>query len=249
MRLQNTEELEKSMAWNNHLRPSDRFLIILCSFLLSAVLLSGCSSGPDPDDHFYLDPWPYYLYLPEGYTSERSWPLFIGVNGTADNGRDCWNTWQRYADERGFVLLCPQLADPSGLLHLLRGNERLQNTINHIYAEHSIAPQIFITGFSAGGQFVHGYVFENPSYIVGVSVMAPGNAYQPTTAASHIPFVVIVGERDDPGNVEMAQQLAAMLESSGYSVDFHVLPGVGHRISSGAIEATLELYDRVIGDP
>jgi phospholipase/carboxylesterase len=217
--------------------------------LVSLVMLSACSSGPDPGDHFYLDPWPYYLYLPEGYTPERSWPLFVGVNGTADNGRDCWNTWQRYADERGFVLLCPQLADPNGLLHQVRGNERLQNTINLIYAEYSIAPQIFLTGFSAGGHFLQHYVFENPSYIAGVSIMTPGNAEQPTAAASHVPFLVIVGERDDPGNVEMAQRLAAMLGGSGYSVELHVLQGVGHRISSGAIEASLALYDRVVIRP
>jgi phospholipase/carboxylesterase len=217
--------------------------------MVSLLLLNACSQGPDPDDHFYLDPWPYYLYLPEGYTPERTWPLFIGLNGTADNGRDCWKTWQSYADERGFVLLCPQIADPNGWLHKLRGTERLQNIINLIYADHSLAPQIFLTGFSAGGHFIQSYVFENPSYIVGVSVMAPGNAEQPTMAASHIPFVVIVGSSDDPGTVDMAQRLSAMLGGSGYSAELYVLEGVGHRISSGAIDATLALYDRVIGGP
>ena len=237
------------MGWNKPIAKAQHTPVLILAFFLIVALLSACSSGPDPDDHFYLDPWPYYLYLPEGYTPELSWPLFVGLEGTADNGRDCWNTWQRYADERGFVLLCPQLADPNGLLHQLRGSERLQNTINLIYAEHSIAPQIFLTGFSAGGHFLQRYVYEYPSYVVGVSIMAPGNAEQPSAAASHIPFVVIVGSGDDPGNVEMAQRLAAMLGGSGYPVELHVLDGVGHRISSGAIEATLGLFDRVVTRP
>jgi predicted esterase len=47
----------------------------------------------------------------------------------------------------------------------------------------------------------------------------------------------------------MAQRLAAMLGGSGHSVELHVLQGVGHRISSEAIEVTLALYDSVVGSP
>lgn len=222
--------------------------VVLMTLIALAGVCSACSSAPSPDEHRFAQPWPFYLYLPETYTPDRGWPLFIGVNGSSTDGRECWNTWQRYADEKEYVLLCPELADPDGQLEQLRGNAKLLDILGRVYEENSLQPKIFLAGFSAGGQFVHGYAFMNPNYIVGVSVMAPGNYYRPPPSTRHIPFVVIVGERDDPGNVENASQLAQLLEQGGYSVQLHVLSGEGHTISGEAIDLTLNLFDRTAGE-
>lgn len=216
-------------------------LAILVLFVVG--LLSGCSSSPSPEEHRAEQPWPYYIYLPEAYTPDQAWPLFIGVHGSARDGRSCWNTWQAYADEHGYVLLCPELADSDGRLHQLRGSARLLEIIGRVYELHTLQPRMFLVGFSAGGQFIHGYAFMNPGYVVGVSVIAAGNVYEPPQAGRQIPFVVIVGENDNPGNVENAHRLAQSLMARGYPVDLHVLSGEGHSISTRAIEITLDLFD------
>jgi predicted esterase len=219
-------------------------------FLLMALgaTPAACSTGPSPADHRFAQPWPFYLYLPDSYTPDRGWPLFIGVNGSSADGRSCWNTWQKYADEKGYVLLCPELADPDGRLEQLRGNARLLQILDRVYAEYSLQPKIFLAGFSAGGQFVHGYAFMNPSYVVGVSVIATGNFYQPPQPPGYIPFVVIVGDHDDPGNVANAKSLASLLAQAGYPVELHILESEGHTVSNEAVRLTLALYDRTAGD-
>jgi len=225
-----------------------RSAALLLALVALVGLAAACSSSPDPDEHRFAQPWPFYLYLPDTYTPDRAWALFIGVSGSSADGRSCWNTWQKYADEKSYVLLCPELADPDGQLEQLRGNARLLDILGRVYEEYSLQPEIFLAGFSAGGQFVHGYAFMNPNYVVGVSVMATGNYYQPPPSTRHIPFVVIVGDRDDPGNLESANQLARLLEQGGYSVELHVIAGEGHTISKEAIQLTLGLFDRTVGN-
>jgi len=212
------------------------------------VLLSGCAGSAVPEENHVESPWPYYFYLPDGYTVEKTWPLFIAVHGSATDGSGCWETWQPFADDYGFVLLCPELADPDGRLHQLRANERLLAILSQVYEEHSLRPSIFLMGFSAGGQFVHGYAFMHPNYVKGVAVIAPGNAYPPPPDARHIPFLVMIGERDQAGNLDVARQLAAMLENSGYAVELQILEGMGHTIGEVAIGETLALFEQTVPD-
>lgn len=221
---------------------------LLVALVALVAVCSACATAPDPGENLFAEPWPYYLYLPDSYTPDRALPLFVGVHGSSTDGRSCWNTWQRYADSKGYVLLCPELSDPDGRLHQLHGNARLLDILGRVYEEYSLQPKIFLAGFSAGGQFVHGYAFMNPDYVVGVSVIATGNAYQPPPSSRHIPFVVIVGDRDDRGNIESADRLAGLLEQGGYSVELHVLSRTGHEISDEAIEITLDLYDQTAGN-
>lgn len=210
----------------------------------TSVLISACSGSAGFDEHRFEEPWPYYLYLPAGYSSERSFPVFIAVHGSSTEARGCWDTWQPYADEYGYVLLCPLLAEPDGRLHQLNANGRLLEILSEVYSSYSIKPSIFLAGFSAGGQFAHGYAFMNPNYIKGVAVLAPGNAYPPPSETRHIPFLVMVGENDRAGNQTVAKQLASMLDQSGYSVEFQVLENTGHAISDEAILQTLEHFER-----
>lgn len=223
---------------------SARVLVLLAL----GFLLIGCSGNSVPEDYHSETPWPHYMYLPAGYSTERAWPLFIAVHGSASDGRGCWELWHGYADEHGFVLLCPELADPGGSLHQLRANERLLAILGQVYEQHSLQPSIFLMGFSAGGQFVHGYAFLHPNYVKGVSVIAPGNAYPPPPDARHIPFLVIVGENDQAGNRDVARQLAVMLEQSGYQVKFQILDGMGHTVGDVALTETIDLFEQTIID-
>lgn len=225
-----------------------RLLVGIVIPLITAVIaLAGCSSAANPNKHRFSEPSPYYVYTPKEYTPERAWPLFIGVNDLSTDGKACWNTWQPYADEKGYVLLCPELADPDGQLNQLNANDRLLKILDRVYADYSLEARIFLAGFSQGAQFVHGYAFAHPTYVVGISVIATGNYFRPPGNLNWIPFEVIVGERDNPIAVEHANELAGLLDEAGYRVGLHVIPGVGHEISKEAIRITLDLFDRVVG--
>lgn len=224
--------------------------VVVIGLTVCAVILLSAAiwAQPNAEDFFYREPWPHYLYLPGEYNPEHSWPLFIGLVGSADDGLECWSTWRRFADEHNFALLCPELADPDGRLYQNRGSERLLSILDHVYSQYSLAPKIFLTGFSAGGQFIQGFVVVNPDNVVGVSIMAPENYYQSRFSASYIPFLVLVGEQDEHENLEVAQQLAAFLKENGNAVELHILPQTGHMIAGEAIDLTLELYDDVVSE-
>jgi predicted esterase len=224
----------------------DHALVFLTA--IAMTFTAGCSSIPNAAEHRLEKPSPYYLYLPKAYSPERAWPLFIGVHGSSTDGRSCWKTWQPFADEKGFVLLCPELADSDGRLHQLHGNQRLLDIINKLYQERSLMANIFLAGFSGGAQFVQGFAFMNPAYVTGVSVMATGNYYQPPRSASHIRFIVLVGDQDNPVSIQNAKDLNAMLRGTGYRTELHVLPDIGHQISKEMVEITLDLFDRAIND-
>ena len=226
---------------------SKRYRAWLLVLAMSAsVFVNACSRSPDIEEYRHEEPWPFYLYLPSEISEDQSYPLFIAVHGSSTDGRGCWATWQPFAEEYGYVLMCPVLAEPDGRLHQLNANARLLEILSEVYVSYSLKPAIFLAGFSAGGQFVHGYAFMNPSYVKGVAVMAPGNAYPPPSETGHIPFLVMVGENDQAGNQAVAQQLATMLEQKGYSVEFQVLENAGHSIPDEAVQRTLELFERSV---
>jgi predicted esterase len=228
-------------------REPDSLARSLLAVSILFISLCSCSSANNPNRHRFDEPSPYYLYTPQDYSPDRARPLFIGVNDLSTDGKTCWDTWQRYADEKGFVLLCPELADADGQLSQANANDRLLKIVDSLYGEYTLEAKIFLVGFSEGAQFVHGYAFANPNYVVGVSVIAAGNYFRPPAELSYIPFEVIVGERDNPIAVEHAQELAGLLDSEGYRVGLHILPGVGHEINKDAIQITLDMYDRVVG--
>ena len=217
-------------------------LAMLVVFTLTFCV--SCTAAPDPEAYRFDSPSSYYFYRPEGDDPDQARPLFIGVHGSSTEGRSCWDTWQPQADDHGYALLCPVLADPDGRLHQLHGNERLYNIVYRLYQEYPLQPIIFLVGFSGGARFVQGYAFMNPAYVSGVSVIAGADYYPPSQATGQVRFAVIVGDRDNPLTAQDAWSLDALLRESGYQVGLHVLPGVGHEITPEAVEITLELYDQ-----
>jgi phospholipase/carboxylesterase len=220
-----------------------RAVVTICLF---AMLSTGCgilgAGGPNPADYRQEDPSEYYLYLPQTYSADARWPVFVGIHGAGGSGLDCWYAWQPYADPEGFILLCPSLSEsPNGWMQDT-GNAKLIAILNRVFQEYPVYPQVYLAGFSAGGAFVQGFAFQYPGLVFGVSCIAPGVVHPPPYSASGIPFFVIVGERDDPRIVDGTRQLAEMLQAQGNPVEYHIIPGSGHELSATARELTISLY-------
>lgn len=213
--------------------------------LVIALTLASCSvGGANPSSHRHENPSEYYLYLPKGYSEDQSWPVFVGVHGSGGSGKDCWSTWQSYADEEGFILVCPSLADERGGWYQEDGEAKVAAILNQIYQEYSIHNRVFMAGFSAGAQFVQGFGFHVPSYVYGVSMLSATIYYPPTSASSHIPFLVTIGDHESPETIQAAQNLAGSLNRNGNHVEFYVLEGVGHFTSEEAVDLTIDFFRR-----
>jgi pimeloyl-ACP methyl ester carboxylesterase len=220
-------------------------ILALFAILIFGLVLPGCSQGNpfiDPVKYRQESPYEYYRYTPSKYSAGSYWPVFIYIHGEGGSGLDCWNVFQKYADKEGFILVCPSLADNNGGWYQQDGEAKLLAVLGQVFSGFSVYQQVFLAGLSAGGQFVQGFAFDYPQYVAGVSVIAPGNVYQPSGSAYAKPFYVMVGDRDNPNIIEGSKQLARNLSGLGYPVHYFEMPGVGHQLVEREIELTLELY-------
>ena len=233
-------------------RRSNWFLWISVSALLvfcAAIGVTALNSIPkNPAEYRHDQPTEYYLYVPKDYSADREWPLFIGIHGSGGSGLDCWNLWQTYADREGFILLCPSIADSGGGWYQSDGEDKVFGAINQVRANYRVSSREFLVGFSAGAQFVQGFAFSYPQYVSGVAVLSAGNYYAPSLGAAGIPFLVVIGDRDDPARIQGSDAFAAALRQYGFDVQYQVLPGVGHTVTSEGKELTIALFRKTIGN-
>jgi poly(3-hydroxybutyrate) depolymerase len=224
--------------------------------LITLSLISGFLAACSPPSYTLAhNPTPYerdlptlyYLYLPASYTPDRDWPLFVGIHGAGGDGSNCLVMWQQYADPEGFVLLCPSLSDESGGWYQDDGEKMVKRVLKEVRAEVRVQKRFFLAGYSAGAQFVQGYAFANPKDVTGAAVLSAGNYYEPDPHASAIPFLVILGEKDNPTGLKNAGDFIDLLRKEGFSVDLQILPGVGHHLNDQAFDLAIEFYRRVYG--
>jgi dienelactone hydrolase len=214
-------------------------LIVLIAYLAFTIINSAPA---DPGSHRFTQPIEYYLYVPKGYTVNREWPLFIGVHGSGGTGLDCWNLWQPYAEREGFILLCPSLSDSNGGWYQDEGEARTWAVITQVTSQYAVKPRYFLAGFSAGAQFVQGFCFKYPGAVQAVAVLSAGNYYPPSAAAGGIPFLIVIGDSDDPAAINGSSQLAGNLAANGSGVSYWLLPGVGHQVTNRTRQLTIDFF-------
>lgn len=218
-------------------------IFIICVLASCSTQSQTLAHSPTP---YYRDkPSEYYLYLPSSYTVEKDWPVFVGIHGFGSDGTGCLNMWQQYADQEGFVLVCPSLGDENGGWYQDAGERTLRSMLKEVKKECRVQDRIFLAGYSAGAQFAQGFAFAYPKSVTGVAVLSSGNYYEPGSNASSIPFLVVIGDQDNPVGVKSAGLFSDMLKLAGFSIDLHILPGVKHEITSQAKELTIAFYRRI----
>ena len=225
-------------------------IILVISGLLFGCCLAGCERQSftlqyNPTPYSRDEPTEYYLYLPSDYSTEREWPVFVGIHGFGSDGRSCLEMWQGYADQEGFVLVCPSLSDESGGWYQDTGERILKDVLKKVKQECRIQNKVFLAGFSAGAQFIQGFAFANPNSVISAAVLSAGNYYEPSANASGIPFLVVIGDQDNPVGVKSAGLFVEMLEGEGYSVELHILPGVKHEVTQEALQLTIDFYRQI----
>ena len=174
--------------------------------------------------------------------------MFVGIHSFGGDGTQCLDMWQGYAESEGFVLICPSLADENGGWYADEGAMKLNEIIRQVQNDCRVQKQVFLAGFSAGAEFVQVYAFDRPRSVKAVAVLSSGNYHEPSSASRDIPFLVVIGDQDDPIGLQGAQLFSELLEQNDYSVELVILPGVGHEITQQALELTIRLFNRAYGN-
>ena len=222
-------------------------IVLFMGVAALAVVAIRMSSQKNPEEYRHVQPVEYYVYVPESYTADQEWPLFVGIHGAGGTGLDCWNLWQSYAEKEGFVLLCPSIpGDASGFYQDV-GESTVWSAIGEVRKDYRVRQQMFFSGFSAGAFFIQGFTYHYPQYVSGLSILSAGVYLNPRMFINLVPMVVVIGGADNPDAVQTSQVFVANLQKFGFEVQYAVLPNVGHAVTKDGVDMTLALFRKTIG--
>ncbi len=141
--------------------------------LILAVLLSGCPvpQKPGTGDQYSLTERQtgrkFYLYMPNGYTEDKSWPLVVTIHGwdPFDSAKSQIEEWQSTADQYGLIVIAPEVIN-SGARMKFRLDaitpsaqtdiDAIMAMMDYVFTHTTADPQrVLLTGWSAGAYLVH----------------------------------------------------------------------------------------------
>jgi phospholipase/carboxylesterase len=225
-----------------------KLLVITGALILSGIVLGACQERVtlNADDYRHTSPSEYFLYVPQNYSADKTWPLWVHIHGDGGNARGgCWDKIQQYADENGFILLCPSLNASDNHLYYDYGVSLLNPIIYKVQHEYNVGSKIYLSGFSGGAYFIQIYAYEYPSSISGLTIMSAGVFFDKSNSLLRsVPMLITVGKLDSY-KPDAAQMYYDMLVASGYNPKIEVLKGVGHVFTEGAVELSLEQFHEV----
>lgn len=233
-------------------RPFSLFFIFfaassfLCIALSIGVTVNTLMSRPiDATPYLHKSPVTYYLYVPENYTNDRDWPLFVGIHSGGGSGLDCWNLWQPYADAEGFILLCPSIPGDSGGFYQDLGESVVNLAIKDVRSNYRVQPKVFFAGFSAGAFFIQGYAYHFPQSVSGLAILSTG--YVIIGIEVPAPIVLITGNLESSSSLQANQDFYDYMTQQGHDIEYHVLSGMGDWVSDKAKKLTIELFRKTVG--
>ncbi len=144
-----------------------------------APLIHACSADPR---------FPYFLYLPKGFTLEKAsdFSLLVAIHDTFRNAESLKNRFAEFADANRCAVLAPLfptgIVDPQDLHNYkfityqgIRFDEVVLSMVQEVCDTFGISGEKFLLyGFSGGGQFSHRFLYLHPQRLKAVVVAAPG---------------------------------------------------------------------------
>jgi poly(3-hydroxybutyrate) depolymerase len=125
-------------------------------------------------------PLDYFLFVPEG--ASRDAPLLVAIHGIARDAREQAEGFAPLAAKHGFSVLAPRFDEHEYKDYQRLGRRgrgaRADAALDRLIEElerRGVAPkEIFLFGYSGGGQFVHRYVMAHPERVRAGIVTAAG---------------------------------------------------------------------------
>jgi polyhydroxybutyrate depolymerase len=210
-------------------------LIIARTLLLALCFLAGCAypgprtAGPDSvtfrdDLNLYTGKYQrrFLLYIPEGYTVSRPYPLVVVLHGAFSTAREMekWSGWSRLADREGFIVIYPEGIGILGFLqHWNAGHccgKAVEDNWNDVaFIEAAIdgtcrqyavdKRRIYMIGFSNGGMMTYRFAAERSSLLAAAAsvsgaidsrVSQDQPVWRMQTPERPVPFLIMHGDSD-----------------------------------------------------
>ncbi len=199
---------------------------------------------------------PYRIFVPEGYTPDRSWPLIIGLHGASGNE----NTWldrrrrgetenlsKRLSQERGYLLVAPSGRGPfTGYRGI--GGQDVMDVLDRVLSIYNIDPErVYLTGHSMGG---------GGTWILGLRHAEKFAAIAPIAASgrwvrsrhvkphANLPVLFSQGAKDMVALAEPARRTAKLLAKYMKNFTYNETPDDTHNtIWYTALPSIFDFFD------
>ncbi len=177
----------------------------------------------------------FSLYVPEYYSSDRSWPLVMALHGGSGNGRGFLWSWLRDARSFGAILVAPTATGPTwALMGEDNDTPNLARILDCARSRWNVdSRRLLLTGMSDGGTFC---------YVSGLEGASPFTHLAPVSATFHplmaqmadaerlrgLPIFLTHGRLDWMFPVEVARQTCKLLTAAGAGVTYRELADLSH---------------------
>lgn len=170
----------------------------------------------------------FFIRIPRGYTTSKSWPVILAAHGMGNTGRKIGRSieWLLRSGVEQFVLVAPTLPGPTGFnMRAYQIDTYLRPLAwarTHVNVDDD---RMYMTGYSQGGHVtwhlstLHAHLFAATAPVAGAPVFV---GYPVTTTGyldnlSNLPMWAIWGEKDGAppgkeGNVNLCRRATAQLE-------------------------------------
>jgi predicted esterase len=207
---------------------------------LSAFLLltSISFAGPQAHAEFFGDfptgllqlekKEPYYLFVPSGYSPERTWPLLLVVGERAQDPKEVIEPWVNWAKEKEILVMAvPNLSPVGGVPDL--SDQWLFEVKQEITERYRVdSTQILLVGVGEGGHYASYLGLKYPSeftaaVLVGEAWAGPYQdlAHPSDTRGNQTPFYLAMDQTG--AGFSQVEKKALELEKKGYHVTLEAL--------------------------
>jgi poly(3-hydroxybutyrate) depolymerase len=174
----------------------------------------------------------YYLFVPDGVGSEPV-PLVIALHGSGRDGRPLVDLFRDVASKSRFIVVGPDATDRRGWQVPADGPAFLYFLIEAVKAKHAIdGRRVYLFGHSAGAGFALVMGLMESEYFAGVAVHSAALQHQGReqllSAPRKLPIAMWHGTIDKVIPMAAGREGRDALKGSGFSVEFHELPGYEH---------------------
>lgn len=177
----------------------------------------------------------FWLYVPEHYSPDRTWPLVMALHGGSGTGRQFLWSWLRDARSRGAILAAPTSV---GGTWALTGEDvdtpNILRILEFVRSNWTADPaRLLLTGMSDGGTF---------TYVSGLEAGSPFTHLAPVSAAFHpllaemvdadracgLPIHIVHGALDWMFPAAMAREAQRALAAAGADVAYREIDDLSH---------------------
>jgi predicted peptidase len=191
----------------------------------------------------------YVVFVPHGYTPEKSYPVVLFLHGSGSTGDDGKKQVSGIAaairrDEKAFpaVVVFPQSQKRTWRATSEDGR-RAMAILAEVEKTYKTDPKrVYLTGLSMGGFGTWSLAAAHPDRWAAIVPICGGGNVADAAKIKDIPCWCFHGDADPTVKVDLSRAMFKALKDAGGTPKYTEYPGVGHNSWTRAY-ATKELYD------